>query len=389
MLGKRVEAGTTEIKNRTATLGADGGVGPVGYSVGAKALGVLSLDDQQLLYQGLRAIAGQQALLGLLLQRAPTREDLLAGLLGRLVTRCADAKLLRAGGAEVPFAVRVGVVRYAVGAHAHRVGDRRRRPRRSPGGCGTARRCRAAAAARRECQTCRGDHPAESETQFARRRRCGNAVHRSSHPIRIGTVPPATRSHSGILDVTFAECVYWWLSPAALTGKRGRRRARSAGRASSARRGRACIGRTPAVRSAPVAPAPAGSRRPPRTVENLVRTTRRSGAGAGRLAGPPGTGRRPPRDSRHWSWADVRCYQGRDSSAPRASACRPSTRLPTWRSLMPLQAMGGRRTGGCWQCRPPQQGQARPRPQFALRGAVASAWPAPLDMVGVAVACPF
>jgi hypothetical protein len=92
--------------------------------VGAHALGELPLGSEYLLYEGLRTIAGVEALLSLLLERPPGRQQVLAIALGRLELRVADPELLRATLGNVSVAAGVGVFRHTVGAHAVGVGDR-------------------------------------------------------------------------------------------------------------------------------------------------------------------------------------------------------------------------------------------------------------------------
>src|SRR5580698_5940414 len=107
------------------SLGIGGGVGEVRHLVAAHAPGEPQHDVQELAYHARRAVAGCEASLFLLLdRRAGVRDQVLAGLLGRLEPGAADTELLRAGLGDPPAARRVGEVRYPMGADALRVGDR-------------------------------------------------------------------------------------------------------------------------------------------------------------------------------------------------------------------------------------------------------------------------
>jgi hypothetical protein len=88
-----VNALFTEVEKRDAPVrtGIDGGVGPVRHPVSAHAHGEPPPGIQHLLHHGLWTVAGQHALLGLLLQRpAGVREQVLAVSLGRLELGAAD-----------------------------------------------------------------------------------------------------------------------------------------------------------------------------------------------------------------------------------------------------------------------------------------------------------
>ena len=89
-----------EVRTRLVTpLGTDDGVWPVRLAVGTQALGQRPQAAHPLLHHRLRTVVGHRALYFLLLlcRRAGGWDQMLAGLLGRLVLGGADPELLRIG----------------------------------------------------------------------------------------------------------------------------------------------------------------------------------------------------------------------------------------------------------------------------------------------------
>src|SRR5262245_1690495 len=131
VLGRvRLAAGDSlaaEIEERAPTR-VDGGVGPVGYAVGAHAAGDRPPVRHHLMHKCWWAGAGQVAPPDLVVERfaGDVRKHVLAGTLGFLIPGARDTKRLRVGLREHSAAVGVGIVRHAVVAHAGRVGDGRR-----------------------------------------------------------------------------------------------------------------------------------------------------------------------------------------------------------------------------------------------------------------------
>ena len=105
---------------------SDDRVWPVRLAVQAQALGQRPQAGHPLLHHGLRTVPGHCALCFLLLLRglAGGRDQVCAGLLGRVQLGVAHPELLGVALRDLSAAGGVGEVRDAVGAYAGRVGDR-------------------------------------------------------------------------------------------------------------------------------------------------------------------------------------------------------------------------------------------------------------------------